>query len=90
MAHFIGKVTGQSEKAASRIGSKRSGLVTYTASWRGAVRVAMTHNPEDGLDYVNVMLVPWHGKGTARLLYYGPVDMYPVPDLTKLVLGDDE
>lgn len=70
MAHFYGRMQGQRGEA-TRCGSKLSGITTTAASWNGAVRVELyEHN---GVDHARVELTPWHGKGTSRALYDGPV-----------------
>ena len=71
MAHFFGSVKGRSNEV-TRLGNKNTGLHTVAASWEGAVSVWMHEN--DGKDYVTVSLIPWHGRGTTRVLYSGPVD----------------
>ena len=70
MAHFLGTVQGNRGEA-SRLGSKTSGLVTVAASWQGSVRTYLYER--DGIDWVCVSLQPWHGKGSSRVLYDGPV-----------------
>lgn len=70
MAQFYG-VVKNARGAVSRLGTKRSGLHTVAASWEGAIEVHLyAHN---GVDYANVCLIPWHGRGTERTLYDGPV-----------------
>ena len=70
MAHFYGTLQGNRGEA-TRMGSKASGLTTYAASWKGAVRVTVYIH--DGKDWVDVSLVQWRGAGTNRTLYNGPV-----------------
>lgn len=72
MSHFYGTLKGNRGEA-TRGGSKKSGIVSYTASWKGAVRVNLFFNEITGQDEANVSLVPWHGTGTIRPLYHGPV-----------------
>jgi hypothetical protein len=56
------------------MGTKSSGLVSYTASWEGAVRVSVDYDKRTGRDVALVELVPWqNGAGTNRLLYSGPI-----------------
>lgn len=76
MSHFYGTLQG-SRGEATRGGSKSSGIVSYTASWRGAVRVSLHYNEETGQDYASVSLVPWHGSGTSKTLFAGPVSGEP-------------
>lgn len=71
MAHFYGTVRG-SRGEASRMGGERSGMVTYCASWRGAVRCHAYVNAE-GMDCVRVSLTQWRGRGVERQLYDGPI-----------------
>ena len=70
MAHFYGALKGNRGET-SRLGSHSSGLVTTAASWQGAVRVILY--AQDGIDRAHVWHVPWHGQGTTRTLYDGPV-----------------
>lgn len=72
MSHFYGRLQG-SRGEATRGGSKSSGFVSYMASWQGAVRVSLHYNEKTGQDYATVSLEPWHGSGTTRTLYNGPV-----------------
>jgi hypothetical protein len=71
MARFYGSLQGNRGEA-TRMGTARSGLSTYTAGWDGAVRVVI--EDRDGVDYVTVQLTKWQGSGTYRLLYEGPVN----------------
>lgn len=70
MSHFYGTLKGQAGEATRR-GSKRSGLVTYAASWAGAIRVELS--VRDDMDYALVSVVPWRNRGTTKLLYDGPL-----------------
>lgn len=70
MAHYYGTIQGNKGKV-SRVGTKASGLIAYAASWEGAVRVEVYR--KDERDHAYVALVPWHGNGTSRVLYDGPV-----------------
>jgi hypothetical protein len=70
MSHFYATMQGNRGQG-SRCGTKASGLVTYTASWEGAVKVVLEEH--DGVDYATVKLVPWYGEGTEQVLYRGPV-----------------
>ena len=72
MSHFYGTLKGNRGKA-TRQGSKASGVVTYTASWKGAVRVMAWYNEETGKDMVDVSFVSWHGAGSSKLIYRGPI-----------------
>lgn len=70
MAHFYG-VLGGSRGQATRCGTKGSGMTATAASWDGAVR--STLYDRDGIAWVTVELIPWHGHGTSRVLYDGAV-----------------
>ena len=72
MAHFYGTLQG-SRGAATRCGTRGSGLRVTAASWSGSVRVSLYQNRE-GQDCCHVVLAPWNGKGTDRALYSGPID----------------
>lgn len=71
MSHFYGTVQGNRGEA-SRGGSPSSGMETYCASWRGAVRCKAYVNSE-GVDCVRVELTTWRGQGQHKLLYEGPI-----------------
>lgn len=88
MSHFYATARGHRGQA-TRTGSKNSGIETYAASWSGAVRVTLWWNCEDEKDWATVYLVPWNGKGILKLLYNGPVDRSPLPELEKLVGIED-
>ena len=72
MAHFYGTLQG-SRGGATRLGTKNSGLNVTAASWEGAVDVYLTYDTENKVDIATVYLKPWHGQGTNRVLYSGPV-----------------
>lgn len=72
MSHFYATIKGNKGEA-SRCGSKDSGIVSYTASWEGAVRTTLYYNEQAKRDYAVVSLVPWQGEGTVKVLYDGPV-----------------
>ena len=73
MAQFYGELVG-SRGTTTRLGHKGSGLRTTAASWEGAVRVNIRHDPETGHDYASVALVPWEGAGITRTLFEGRID----------------
>jgi hypothetical protein len=72
MAQYLAAIKGQRGEA-SRLGSKKSGLDVTAASWQGAVEVRLWHDKKTGQDMARVSLAPWHGSGSSRSLYYGPV-----------------
>jgi hypothetical protein len=66
MSHFYGKLQG-SRGEVTRCGTKSSGITTYAAGWRGAIRVDVSQN-EDGLDSFTVYLEPWQGSGGLQIV----------------------
>jgi len=73
MSRFYGTVQG-SRGEATRCGTPASGIATYTAGWSGAVHAYVFD--KDGRDWCRVELTHWHGCGTHKLLYEGPVNEY--------------
>lgn len=74
MSHFYGTLQGTRGEA-TRCGTKNSGMVTHCASFKGAVRCRAYI--DDGIDMVQVDIVPWQGHGDFRLLYDGPISGEP-------------
>ena len=72
MSHFYGTLRG-SRGEATRCGTKKSGLVTYAASWSGAIRTHIWHDAQLGQDKYEVWLAPWKGAGDSKLLARGVV-----------------
>jgi len=70
MSHFYGTLKGN-RGAATRCGSKDSGMETYCASWNGAVRCYVWYDEIKGKDMVRVEQVSWRGYGEYRILYEG-------------------
>jgi len=71
MAHFYGTVQGCRGEG-TRIGTEKSGMVTYCASWDGAIRCSAYVNSK-GIDCVTVEKKHWQGEGEDKLLYDGPI-----------------
>lgn len=61
MSHFYGTIQG-SRGEATRCATKNSGLTTYAAGWKGAIRVDVSHH-SDGTDRFIVSLTPWQNSG---------------------------
>ena len=72
MSHFYGTLKGNRGEG-SRCGSKNSGMRTTCGSWQGGVCASAWYNEEKDEDFVRVSLIPWHGAGTSRVLYEGPI-----------------
>ena len=60
MSHFYGTLEGNRGEV-TRCGSKASGITSYAAGWRGAIRVDVFER--DGEDRFQVTLVPWQNSG---------------------------
>ena len=69
MSHFYGTLQG-SRGEATRCGTKSSGIVTYAASWQGAIRVCVTQD-KFGHDVFTVEMMPWKGAGDYRMIAHG-------------------
>ena len=74
MSHFYGTLTGCRGEA-SRCGSKKSGMETYCASWKGAIRCMAYFDEATGKDMVRVEKTTWQGKGEYKLLYLGEIGL---------------
>ena len=72
MAHFYAWMQG-ARGAASRLGTKKSGLRTDAKSWEGAVQTDLWYNETFGCDFATVRLIKHNNRGTEKLLYCGPV-----------------
>lgn len=72
MSHFYGTIQGNRGEA-TRCGSKESGMETYCASWKGAIRTYAWFNKQQNEDWVRVTKTPWQGQGEEKLLYEGPI-----------------
>lgn len=72
MSHFYGTVQGN-RGLGSKGGSKKSGMTTYCASWKGAVR-CRAYVDHQGRDRVRVEKTTWHGAGKYMAIYDGPID----------------
>ena len=73
MSHFYGTLQGASGVSATRTGSKKSGMITYCASRKGAVKCRAYIHQSTGDDWIIVEKVPWQGTGEYKTLYEGPI-----------------
>ena len=71
-SHFRGVVQGNRGEA-KRDGTLDSGMVTYCASMKGAIKVS-AYVDDKGRDRVRVEKQPWYGVGKSMLIYNGPID----------------
>ena len=73
MSHFYGTLQG-SRGETTRCGTKKSGLVTYAASWSGAIRTHVWHDHQIKRDRYEVWESPWKGIGNSRLIERGTIN----------------
>jgi hypothetical protein len=66
MAQFRGYVEGN-RKAASRLGSKKSGIVAAAGGWTIGAKVNVWYDEENDRDFVEVMLTDGSGHTGIRL-----------------------
>lgn len=89
MSHFYGTLDGNSGEA-TRCGTKASGLLTYCASWNGAIRCyAYVARDKTGaeIDFVRVSMSTWNGAGENVLLYDGPIGKFRPDCLGETIKG---
>lgn len=72
VAKFMGVLRG-SRGSVTRLGTGISGMNVVAASWEGAIEVRLSL-AEDGSHHVTIVVVPWHGTGSYREIYDGPLD----------------
>lgn len=74
MSHFYGTLEGTGTTVATRTGTKKSGLITTAAGWKGAIETEVWQN-QAGDDYFRVVLKPWkHSGGKTISLFAGKLD----------------
>ncbi len=69
MSHFYGTLSGQAG-AATRCGSRQSGLVVVAASWQGCITVRLWCDAE-GRDHFQVNQERWRGAGLQEFIEAG-------------------
>jgi len=80
MSRFYGTLQGNRGEA-TRCGTKSSGVTTYAAGWRGAIRVNVYER--DDVDRFSVELVPWKDSGGApEVIAMGLLDSAAPADTT--------
>lgn len=72
MSHFYAEIDGVPDCRTTQCSAKHIGLTTYTASWKGCVKVHMYAN-KDGVDCVKIAFEPHRGKGFYLTVYDGPL-----------------
>ena len=75
MSHFYSVIQGNRGQA-TRCGTKDSGVTAITASWTGAIRTDLWYAPEDEVNRYTILMIPWHGVGTTRIIKSGIVGEY--------------
>jgi len=72
MSHFYGKIPISARKTEPTArGHKKTGLSTIAASWAGAIRVNVWHNPNEDVDCYEVEMIPWESKGDRHVIARG-------------------
>jgi hypothetical protein len=72
MSHFYGTLKGNKGEA-TRAGSKNSGIITYAASWRGAIVTRVYHDEKTDEDVFTVSQTTWQGSGIQEALAQGVI-----------------
>jgi hypothetical protein len=72
MSHFYGTIPESARKTVpSARGHKATGLTTVAASWDGAIRVNLWHDPNNEVDCYEVEMIPWEGQGNQHVVARG-------------------
>lgn len=75
MTHFYATATGQ-RGTVTKAGSKASGIVTYAASYKGAIKVTL-YVDAAGKDCFKVEQTKWQGVGVERVVAEGVLGEAP-------------
>lgn len=73
MAYFYATADGSAKTAATRCGTKNSGIESIAASRAGVISTKLWYDKANDVDMAEVRMRPWHGQGVSALLYFGPV-----------------
>ena len=79
MSHFYSKIQGN-RGAATRCGTKDSGVTGCVASWDGAIRSELWYDPDEDVNKYSVIMIPWRGAGITRILKTGVVGKVETDD----------
>jgi len=72
MAHFYGVIDKSSRKmSATATGNKETGLGIIAASYKGAIKVVLTHNPDTGKDEFLITQTKHQQIGVEQVLAAG-------------------
>ena len=73
MAHFYGKVRGNWSGEATRLGTKKRGLLVEAMSWEGKIVVRLFYHEEKKEDWCSIHKSTHCGVGENSLIYIGPI-----------------
>ena len=78
MSHFYATIpTSMRKTTPTARGNVDTGITTETASWKGCIKTRLYEY--EGVDWFEVSMEPWHGKGDTIVLAGGHVgDMHSV------------
>ena len=78
MSHFYATIpTSMRKTTPTARGNVDTGITTETASWKGCIKTRLYEY--EGVDWFEVSMEPWHGKGDTIVLASGHVgDMQSV------------
>ena len=72
MSHFYGTIPESARKTVpSARGHKTTALATIAASWHGAIRVNLSHDPNHDQDCFEVEMIPWFSQGDRHVIARG-------------------
>ena len=72
MSHFYGTIPESARKTVpSARGHKTTGLATIAASYAGAIRVNLWHDPNNDEDCFEVEMIPWFSRGDRMVIASG-------------------
>jgi len=91
MAHFYGTLRGKGKNAATKCGTRNSGLTVTARGWKGQIEVKIYHVESSGDDMYSVSLAPANfGPGKTTLLAVGVLDMARVPIYSGYTEGEKD
>jgi len=68
MAHFRGTIQGSGKSVASRLGTKKTDIVTEAQSWQGKIQTRLFYDEFTGRDKFEVVRMPYEGSGGTRVV----------------------
>ena len=74
MSYFYGTIPVSARKTVPTArGHKKTGLATIAASWAGAIRVNLWHDPNHDVDRYEVQMIPWESRGDSHTIAAGEI-----------------